>query len=104
MNTRQAAQLAAGAMAAVKKTRVRIEVAPQRKKNPAKPWKVTRDGVTVFEHATYRECLLAAKLTCDCIVLEGGTATLKMKRRDGVIRKNGEYTYPRSSDPRRTKG
>lgn len=98
------AQIAAGAMAAVKRKRVRLEVAPQRKANPDKPWKVTRDSVTLFEHATFREALSAAKLTADCIVLEGGTVTLKMKRRDGAIRKHGEFTYPRRSDPRRTKG
>lgn len=56
----------------------------------------------VFVEDTQRVALQAARLLVDCLLLEGKTITLKIKRPDGTIR--DERTYPRSSDPRRIKG
>lgn len=82
--------------------RVRIEVCPQNVRNKAHPWKVTQDGQTLFEHGTQAEAIAAARILVDTLVMQGRTATLKIKRPDGTIR--DERTYPRSSDPRRSKG
>lgn len=84
----------------MKAKRVRVETAP----NGRGQWKVTRDSKTVFTHKTKIEANQAARLLVDTILLEGLTVTWLIKRRDGVICKNGERTYPRSSDPRRSKG
>lgn len=82
--------------------RVRIEVCPQKGRNKAHPWKVTQDSQTLFEHDTQREATTAARLLADTLVMQGRTATLKIKRPNGEVR--DERTYPRSSDPRRSKG
>lgn len=81
--------------------RVLLEVCPQAVGGrPA--WKVTQNSFRVFEHNTQLEAIHAARLIVDTLLMLSKTVTLKIKRRDGTIR--DERTYPRSSDPRRTKG
>jgi len=82
--------------------RVRVEVCPQKGRDKAYPWKVTRDGRLAWEHLTQRDAIGAARLVVELIVMEGGKCTLKIKRPNGEIRE--ERTYPRSSDPKGTKG
>lgn len=81
--------------------RIKLEVCPQ-KGNKEFPWKLTEDGQVMFLGQTQREAIRAARLTTDALMMNGLTISLKIKRRDGTIRE--ERTYPRSSDPRRTKG
>lgn len=80
--------------------RVRLEVCPQ--KQADKPWKVTRDGQLWGSCRTQADGIALARMLADQIVSRGDTVTLKIKRPDGKIR--DERTYPRSSDPRRTRG
>lgn len=78
--------------------RIRMEVLP------AKPsgWSVTADGAEVTKAKTQAEAILMARIHAELLVGQGRTVTLEIKRRDGTIRE--ERTYPRSSDPRKTKG
>lgn len=78
--------------------RIRMEVLP------AKPggWAMTADGAMLAVANTQAEAILMARIHAELLVGQGTTVTLKIKRRDGRIRQ--EWTYPRSSDPRRTKG
>ena len=80
-------------------SRFRVEVAPDRK---AGDWKVTAAGAEVSRHASQRLAIAAAVAYCRTKVGEGARLPLKIKRRDGTIR--DERTYPRSSDPRRSRG
>lgn len=82
--------------------RVRMEVCPNKARNRTQPWKVTKAGQLLFEHRTQRAAIDAARLAADCVVLEGNTVTLKIKRPTGEVR--DERTYPRGSDPRNSKG
>lgn len=82
--------------------RVRLEVCPQKGRNKAHPWKVTQSGQTMFECDTQGIAIRTARALADARVAEGKTCTLKIKRPNGEIRE--ERTYPRSSDPRRSKG
>jgi len=79
--------------------RIRVEVAPDRK---AGEWKVTAAGAEVSRHRSQRQAAAAAVTYCHGKVAEGEILTLKLKRRDGTIR--DERTYPRASDPRRSRG
>lgn len=80
--------------------RIRLEVCPQRRS--VKPWKVTKNGALLAELNTQRLAIFAARTLAKGLVARGEVVTLKIKRPDGTIRE--ERTYPRSSDPRRTKG
>jgi hypothetical protein len=80
-------------------TRVRLEVCPQ--KRGARPWKLTKNGHKVGEMLTQGLAIHAARTLANELVVRGGTVTLKIKRPDGTIRE--ERTYPRSSDPRRSR-
>jgi len=77
--------------------RVLLEVVPA-----VEEWHVTRDGDVVAKHDTQAEAIVTAVLLGKAQVADGRTASLKIKRPDGRVRE--ERTYPRSSDPRRTKG
>lgn len=79
--------------------RIRLEVCPQ---NSIWPWKVTVDGVIEYNEETQADAIARARKWIAALVKEGRTATLKIKRPNGRIR--DERTYPRSSDPRRSKG
>lgn len=80
--------------------RIRIEVCPQ--KRAAKHWKVTKAGVAYAQHDRQADAISTAVNLAWVLVAQGWWVTLKIKRRDGTIR--DERTYPRSSDPRRSKG
>lgn len=77
-----------------------MEVCPQR--NAELPWKVTLDGKLVKGHPTQHVAIDAAVDEAHKLADEGEILTLKIKRRDGTIR--DERTYPRSSDPRSSRG
>lgn len=79
--------------------RVLMEVSPGGK---WRPWKVTREGDTAGECDTQTDALALAKVLVKLQLEQGKTVTLKIKRPNGSIRE--ERTYPRSSDPSRTKG
>lgn len=80
--------------------RIRLEVCPQSRS--ATRWKVTKDGAKYGDCRTQGDAIGLAMDLIDLILAEHNTATLKIKRADGRVRE--ERTYPRSSDPRRTKG
>lgn len=82
--------------------RIRIEVCPNKARNRTLPWKVTQNRVQFFECATQAVAIRTAVAMAGARVAEGGTVTLKIKRPDGRIR--DERSYPRSSDPRRSRG
>lgn len=77
--------------------RVLLEVLPSESE-----WHVTRDGDVVAKCRTQADGIDLAKRLVKSQLADGRTASLKIKRPDGRIRE--ERTYPRSSDPRRTKG
>ena len=81
----------------IKIRRVQLEVLPSQGE-----WHVTRDGDVVGKCQTQAEAIRLAVLLARAQVKDGRTASLKIKRPNGKIR--DERTYPRSSDPRRTKG
>jgi hypothetical protein len=83
------------------KKRIRIEVAPQ-KGNTAWPWKITADSVRMEEFPTQEAATRAATGVCKGLADAGKIVTLKIKLANGRIRE--ERTYPRSSDPRSSKG
>lgn len=80
--------------------RIRMEVCPQSRGE--RPWKVTRNGDRVAQVHSQREGIELARRLIEIGLAEGNTYTLKIKRPTGEIR--DERTYPRSSDPRRSKG
>lgn len=82
-----------------KPKRVRLEVCPQKGRHP---WKVTAAGVTQYQEQTQAAAIARAVKHAHALVKAGGLVTLKIKRPNGEIR--DERTYPRSSDPRRSKG
>lgn len=82
--------------------RIRLEVCPQKGRSKAHPWKVTQAGQTMFQHDTQGEAISSARVLAETLVIQGNRVTLKIKRPNGEIRE--ERTYPRSSDPRRSKG
>lgn len=77
--------------------RIRLEVCPQRKR-----WKVTKASAIHAKHDRQRDAIATAVLLAKQLVADGELVTLKIKGRDGRVR--DERTYPRSSDPRRTRG
>lgn len=79
--------------------RVSVEVCP---KQGAWRWKVTVSGKRVQDEPTQAMAISSARLMIQLLLNQGKTVTLKIKRRDGSIRE--ERTYPRSSDPRKSKG
>lgn len=81
--------------------RVRLEVCPQRGRD-GKPWKVTKGGKLWAESDRQSYGIALAVTLAHQLADRGELVTLKIKRPDGRIR--DERTYPRSSDPRRSKG
>lgn len=79
--------------------RVRMEVCPWK---AVSGWKVKQGGQDLACTFTQGEAVALAVGRAKALVKEGRLVTLKIKRPDGTIR--DERTYPRSSDPRRTKG
>lgn len=77
--------------------RIKMEVAPSKGY-----WKATEGGRTIGVRCTQGEAICCARLRIAALLIEGRTVTLKIKRPNGEIRE--ERTYPRSSDPKRTKG
>jgi len=62
-------------------------------------WELTKEGASrASKSAATKEALLAEASA----FLEGKTASLKIHKGDGTIQE--ERTYPRSADPRQTKG
>jgi hypothetical protein len=80
--------------------RIRLEVCPQ--KTGIRRWKLTKAGHKVADADTQQHAIAAAVTLAKELEKSGQLVTLKIKRRDGTIR--DERTYPRSSDPRRSKG
>lgn len=85
----------------MKRKRIRLEVCPQSKRG-GRPWKLTKDSITYAEFNTQRDTIAAAVTLAKQLEARGEWITLKIKRPNGEIR--DECTYPRSSDPRGTKG
>ena len=78
------------------------EVGPSLPREPM-PWRVKCNGDVEMYCRTQTDAILEAVKRCWARWrVKGRTATLKIKRPDGRIR--DERTYPRSSDPRGTKG
>lgn len=78
--------------------RIRVEVCPDRK---GLGWKAVTPG-KVYRTTTQRDAIGWAVLWCRTQAQAGKRLTLKIKRPNGKIR--DERTYPRSSDPRRSRG
>lgn len=81
-------------------SRIRLEVCPQMR--GSKPWKVTKNGHKLADIGTQALAIFAARTLAKGLVDRGEIVTLKIKRPNGEIRE--ERTYPRSSDPRRSRG
>lgn len=81
--------------------RIRLEVCPQPTRT-RRQWKVTKAGAIHAQHNRQRDAIGTAVLLARQLAAAGEIVTLKIKGRHGRIRE--ERTYPRSSDPRRTKG
>jgi hypothetical protein len=77
--------------------RIRLEVCPS-----SKVWRVTKKGTLFFTYVRQADAIAGAVVLAKELEKGGQLVTLKIKRRDGTIR--DERTYPRSSDPRRSKG
>lgn len=87
--------------AQAKPKRIRMEVAPQSRGD--QPWKVTRNGDRIAQCRTQRDGIaLAVTLCWQAWNERGQTSELYIKRPDGTIR--DPRTYPRSSDPRKSRG
>jgi hypothetical protein len=65
-------------------------------------WRVTRSGALEMAFLTQAQAIKGAVTLIRELIEIGRTVTLKIKRPNGQIRE--ERTYPRSSDPRRSKG
>lgn len=78
--------------------RIRVEVCPS---DRGLWWKVVTPG-KVYRTTTQRDAIRWAVQWCRAEAAAGKHLTLKIKRPNGKIR--DERTYPRSSDPKRSKG
>lgn len=78
--------------------RIRVEVCPS---DRGLWWKVVTPG-KVYRTTTQRDAIRWAVQWCRAEAAAGKRLTLKIKRPNGKIR--DERTYPRSSDPKRSKG
>lgn len=58
----------------------------------------------LFFYGTFAETLRHARKHIAVYVARGHTVNLYLHRKDGKLRKDGERTYPRRADPRRSKG
>lgn len=65
-------------------------------------WHVTRDSHVLQWHADKTGAVLDAVDRAVSEAEQGGLTSLRIKGQDGRIQQ--ERTYPRSSDPRRTRG
>jgi len=79
--------------------RIRVEVRPDK---AAGCWKVFAGAELLSEHPTQRKAVAAAAKWCRAEALAGKLLTLKIKGRNGQIR--DDRTYPRASDPKRSRG
>ena len=79
--------------------RLYVEVAPDKR---SAGWKVNVGGTVTGGFATQRAAIAACVGWCREMGKLGKPVTLKIKRPDGRIR--DERTYPRSSDPKRSRG
>lgn len=79
--------------------RIRLEVCPSGKLGP---WVLKVSGKNELFVRTQGRAILKAMEWAQWAVQHGKKVSLLIKRPDGTIRE--ERTYPRSSDPRRTKG
>lgn len=77
--------------------RIRMEVAPWQGR-----WKITKCGPGFWMRDTQADAIKAAREVIQNLVEKGSYVSLKIKRRNGTILE--ERTYPRSSDPKRSKG
>lgn len=80
--------------------RIRMEVCPQSRGE--RPWKVTRNGDRVSQCMTQADGIDLARRLIEIGMAQGNTYEMLIKRPNGVVR--DARTYPRSSDPRRSKG
>lgn len=78
--------------------RIRVEVCPS---DGGLWWKVVTPR-KVYRTTTQRDAIRWAVQWCNAEADNGKRLTLKIKRPNGKIR--DERTYPRSSDPKRSKG
>lgn len=83
----------------MKRKMIRMEVLPA---YGDMPWKVTVTGAVVIHSMTQNDGVIWARDYIKERLHAGIAFTLKIKGRDGIIKR--EHTYPRSSDPRRSKG
>lgn len=77
--------------------RLRLEVLKK-----AGLWHVKEGKAFILSAFTQATAIAFARQRIAALVARGDIVTLKIKRPSGQIRE--ERTYPRSSDPRRTKG
>lgn len=77
--------------------RIRMEVVKK-----GRFWRVMQEHTELTLTATQAQSIELARMNVEILLGQGHTVTLKIKRRDGTIRE--ERTYPRSSDPKRSKG
>lgn len=87
--------------------RIRIEVVPARVWNwvlrrVGSGWLIRCEGANASHSHSKRCAVWTARLIAERVVFDGGTAELFIKNRAGRI--VDRRTYPRSSDPRRSKG
>lgn len=80
-------------------SRVQLVVGPAGQRGG---WKLTKGGRRVTGHLRKSDTVRDAVVLAKALVVQGGKVSLRIKGRDGRIQE--ERTYPRSSDPRRTKG
>jgi hypothetical protein len=78
--------------------RIRVEVAPLK----GGGWTVKADSELKFEFNTQADAITAAVEWCHAEAKGGALLTLKIKRPNGKVR--DERTYPRGSDPKRSRG
>lgn len=82
--------------------RIRIEVAPNKARDRTLDWKVTKAGKEYCCARTKKGALEEAMLLKDATLVGGDTVSLRIKRKDGTYQ--DERTFPRSSDPKNSKG
>lgn len=87
----------------MKRKMIRVEVCPAA---GDMPWKVTVAGIVKVYSLTQQGGLNWAREYVGSHINAGIAFTVKVKGLDGKIKREikREHTYPRSSDPRRSKG
>lgn len=82
--------------------RIRIEVAPNKARDRTMDWKVKKNGKEYSCARTKKGAMTDAKYLKNLELVAGNTVSLRIKSQDGRFQE--ERTYPRSSDPRKSKG